>query len=78
MNMPKKIIDAALGTNGLIGLSLGMTALRIATRSVPSAMLIGTGLVLAAHIRKKQADKQANKEAGGPENERDPSSDARQ
>lgn len=67
MNIPKTIANAALGkvvgsqigSKGLVGLGLGVTALKIATRSVPGAMLIGTGLVLAAYVKKKQADKEA-------------------
>lgn len=67
MSIPKSIAAAALGKfigkkmndKGFIGFGLGLTALRIATNSVPGAMLIGTGLVLAAYVKKKQADKEA-------------------
>lgn len=67
MSIPKVVASAALGKmvknqmggRAFMGASLGMAALRVATKSVPGAMLIGTALVLAAYAKKRQANKEA-------------------
>jgi hypothetical protein len=63
MNLFKAAIGTAVGTvarkqmsnRGLIGFGLGLTALRVATKSVPAAFLVGSGLVLTAYYKKSQA-----------------------
>lgn len=52
-----KATGKPLGDKSLVGFGLGLTALRLATKSVPGAMLIGSGLVLAAYVKKKQDEK---------------------
>lgn len=52
-----KILDRPLDDKMIVGLGLGLSAMRLATKSVPGAMLIGTALVLTAYIRRNEADK---------------------
>lgn len=84
MSIPKVIASAALGKvikkqmggKGLMGLGMGMTALRVATKSVPGAMLIGTGLVLAAYVKKRQGNKEAELAESDPQSDYEEPSEA--
>lgn len=63
MSLFKTVVGTAVGTvarkqmsnRGLIGFGLGLTALRVATKSVPAAFLVGSGLMLTAYYKKKRA-----------------------
>lgn len=63
MSLFKTVIKTAVGTvarkqmgnKGSIGFGLGLTALRVATKSVPATFLVGSGLMLTSYYKTQRA-----------------------
>ncbi len=55
-----EVIGKRSGNHGLIGAGLGIIATRIATRSLPGAMLIGGALLAKGILDHKRAQKTNN------------------
>ncbi len=61
MNLLNTVIGTTIATavrkqmsdKDLVGVGLGLSALRIATKSVPAALLVSAGLVLTAYYKTK-------------------------
>lgn len=56
----RRAIDKRTGGNGLIGMGLGLVATRIATGSIPGALLVG-----GVFVAKKIYDQRKAQKAGG-------------
>ena len=63
--MLKSIIGAVVGnrvgrgSNGLLGAGLGIAATRLATRSIPGALIVGGALLAKTLYDKRQKDRNA-------------------
>ncbi len=71
MSLIRNIITTGVGIearnrskgNGLIGFGLGVIAARIATRSIPGALLVGGALVAKALYDQKKEEEEAEAQA---------------
>ena len=70
--MLKSIIGAIVGnrvgrgSNGLLGAGLGIAATRIATRSIPGALLVGGALLAKTLYDKRQSRKSISPSTNNP------------